>query len=201
MGNLREKKKEDRKIRIQNAAIELFGSIGYKATTIARIAEDANLGVGTFYNYYKSKEQVLISIISDKAEEFTTAFDYAIQNYTTDILYSVNLLIDVYYNSFTIYNKLIWCEFISNVFGTQHNTIDMIKNIDSLFINKLIELLICLKKDGVIKKNIDEFNTANTLYSILVFQLLMYVLDENMTIDYSRKSLNDQIIIVTLGLK
>lgn len=201
MANLIEKKKEDRRFRIQSASIELFSTIGFEATTIAKIAEKANLGVGTFYNYYKSKDEVLLSIISDKTGQFTENFNRAIENRTNDILYSVNLLIDVYYNSFSIYNKLIWRKFISNIFQKQHSTIKAIMEIDSLFINKLEELFHCLKDNNIINRAIYELTAAKTIYNIMVFQLLMYTLDADMTIENSRKALDDQLKIVISGLR
>lgn len=201
MTNLREKKKQDRQLRIKKAAIELFGTIGYEATTITKIAEKANLGVGTFYNYYKSKDQVLLSMISDKSEEFNIALDYAVKNRNSNILYSINLLVDIYYESFSTYSKLLWREFISNIFRNNTDIVNTIMDIDYLFVSKLKELIIHMKEDCVIKKDADELGTANTLYSIMLFQLIMYVLEENMDIINSRRMLNDKFKVVISGLE
>ncbi|MDX6353351.1 MAG: hypothetical protein QOF98_254 [Streptomyces sp.] len=42
-----------------NAAIELFGSKGYEETTIAELAEAADVSTRTFFSYFASKEAVL----------------------------------------------------------------------------------------------------------------------------------------------
>lgn len=201
MKNLREKKKEDRKLRIQNAAIKFFGSIGYEATTIGKIASEAELGVGTFYNYYKSKEELLISIIADRAGNFTSNFEYVIKNRTNDIFNTISLLIDIYFKSFSIYNKLIWREFIANIFSKQPNMIGDILNIDSMFVNKLEELLIHFKSDGLINREVDELNSAKSIYKIMMFNILIYIADENITFKNIRESLDCEIKIVTTGLQ
>ena len=51
---------------------ELFSSKGFKKTNIKEIAEQAGIGVGTFYNYYDSKEQLFIESISRKMRSSRT---------------------------------------------------------------------------------------------------------------------------------
>lgn len=57
--NRRERKKEETRGRILNAAFKLFVQNGFEATTVDQIAEEADIGKGTFYNYFPSKEGVL----------------------------------------------------------------------------------------------------------------------------------------------
>ncbi|MDD3392135.1 MAG: TetR/AcrR family transcriptional regulator [Bacilli bacterium] len=45
-------------------AKELFGEIGYKATTMDMLAAKCNIGKGTIYLYFNSKEEVLQSIVN-----------------------------------------------------------------------------------------------------------------------------------------
>jgi len=55
--------------RILNAALELFGTVGYQSTTIAQIAEQAGVSKGLIYNYFDSKEALLRSMIEELAKE------------------------------------------------------------------------------------------------------------------------------------
>lgn len=48
-------KRED----ILSAALQLFASRGYDGTTVPMIAEQANVGAGTIYRYFESKEQLV----------------------------------------------------------------------------------------------------------------------------------------------
>lgn len=51
--------------KIMEASLELFGTIGYQATTIAQIAEQAGVSKGLIYNYFDSKEALLKAMVMD----------------------------------------------------------------------------------------------------------------------------------------
>lgn len=59
----------DKKEDIFNAGRDIFYSKGYKDTNIADIAEKAGIGVGTFYNYYPSKEKLFLEIFIKENED------------------------------------------------------------------------------------------------------------------------------------
>ncbi|UGT43991.1 TetR family transcriptional regulator [Nocardia yamanashiensis] len=56
---LRDRKRERTRRALQEAAVELFESRGYEATTVADIAAAAEVGTRTFFNYFASKEELL----------------------------------------------------------------------------------------------------------------------------------------------
>lgn len=56
----RERQKADRRNRIYQAAVELFAENGYHDTTVQQITDRADVGKGTFFNYFPSKEAILI---------------------------------------------------------------------------------------------------------------------------------------------
>jgi AcrR family transcriptional regulator len=47
--------------RLFRAAVELFGTRGFNATTVEDITRAADVGKGTFFNYFKTKEMLLSS--------------------------------------------------------------------------------------------------------------------------------------------
>ena len=55
---------------ILDAAREVFGELGYEATTVRDIIRRTGLSVGTFYNYYRSKEEVFAALADDGARRF-----------------------------------------------------------------------------------------------------------------------------------
>lgn len=60
--SLRKQKKFQARQTILKAAAQQFESQGYANTSIAGIMQAAGLGVGTFYNYFSSKEEVLLTL-------------------------------------------------------------------------------------------------------------------------------------------
>jgi AcrR family transcriptional regulator len=58
----RERKKDETRERISQAAIQLFHEKGFEATTVDEIAARADVAKGTFFNYFPRKEAVLHAI-------------------------------------------------------------------------------------------------------------------------------------------
>lgn len=52
----------DKKEALKTVAYEVFAKKGYKATGISEIAKQAGVAVGSFYNYYESKEAIFLDI-------------------------------------------------------------------------------------------------------------------------------------------
>jgi AcrR family transcriptional regulator len=61
----REQTKLNNREAILNAAREVFAELGYGATTVRDIIRKTGLASGTFYNYYKSKEEVFEALMDD----------------------------------------------------------------------------------------------------------------------------------------
>ncbi len=60
---------EDKKILIYNFAKEVFSDKGFKDTNISEITKKAGVAVGTFYNYYPSKEKLFMDIFLEENEK------------------------------------------------------------------------------------------------------------------------------------
>ena len=84
----REHKKIIYRQKILDAASLLFERQGFSDTSIADIMKAANLGVGTFYNYFESKEELLLTLLKNLAEKL----DSAVEEGKTAKLSSIQLL-------------------------------------------------------------------------------------------------------------
>jgi AcrR family transcriptional regulator len=58
----------DKRERIKQAALDLFGKNGYERTSIDEIAARAKLAVGGFYQHFRSKRQLLLVLMSELLE-------------------------------------------------------------------------------------------------------------------------------------
>src|ERR1700743_3356993 len=63
----REQTKNQNRTMILDAARQVFAELGYGATTVRDIIRATPLASGTFYNYFKSKEEVFQAIRDDVA--------------------------------------------------------------------------------------------------------------------------------------
>jgi len=66
----REIRRDTRRTRIRDAAFELFERQGFEATTIDQIAALADVGKGTFFNYFPTKQNVLTDYYTRLSAEF-----------------------------------------------------------------------------------------------------------------------------------
>lgn len=68
----RERRKAETRERLFRAAMRLFAERGFSKTTTESITEAADVGQGTFFNYFPSKHHVL-TVLSEKQIEKVTA--------------------------------------------------------------------------------------------------------------------------------
>jgi AcrR family transcriptional regulator len=66
----REQTKVANRQAILDAAREVFGELGYETSTVRDIIRRTGLAAGTFYNYYRSKEEVFAALADDGARRF-----------------------------------------------------------------------------------------------------------------------------------
>ncbi len=66
----REQTKVQNRQAILDAAREVFGELGYETATVRDIIRRTGLAAGTFYNYYRSKEEVHAALADDGARRF-----------------------------------------------------------------------------------------------------------------------------------
>jgi AcrR family transcriptional regulator len=101
----RKKKKETRKSAILNAARKLFFEKGFKAVTVDSIAAQAEIGKGSVYLYFDSKEEIYLQVlIADNAE-----FHKRISNFFQNNMSATELLLDyarIYVDYFLYDNEL-----------------------------------------------------------------------------------------------
>jgi len=67
--------REEKKERILQTSLELFADKGYDNTSISQIAKNAGISKGLLYNYFESKEEVVITILNKGIDEILSIFD------------------------------------------------------------------------------------------------------------------------------
>ena len=109
MSGLREKQKADRDQRILKAATRLFREVGYDKTKIETIAARAEVSIGTVYNYYQNKGDLLVAIVSMEVNEVLHAGAGLIQAPPAAVEEAVDALISIYLDHSLVYlNKEMW---------------------------------------------------------------------------------------------
>lgn len=78
--------REATKGKIRQTALALFAEAGYSNTSISAIAKAAGISKGLMYNYFQSKEDLLLSIVEDLSKVATTLVDDHLQEPPRDRL-------------------------------------------------------------------------------------------------------------------
>jgi TetR/AcrR family fatty acid metabolism transcriptional regulator len=58
----------DKRERILRAAVKVFAKNGFHATRVSEVAKAAGVADGTIYLYFKSKDELLVSLFEDRVE-------------------------------------------------------------------------------------------------------------------------------------
>jgi len=67
----RQKRSLDKRARLKAAGLVLFGEKGYEKTSIDEIARRAKLAVGSFYQHFRSKRQLLLTLMDELLEKLS----------------------------------------------------------------------------------------------------------------------------------
>ncbi|MDD3704987.1 MAG: TetR/AcrR family transcriptional regulator [Clostridiaceae bacterium] len=147
----------DKKADIFNAGRELFYSKGFKDTNVSDIAKLAGIGVGTFYNYYSSKEELFLEVFLKENEDLKKRLFESVDlnddpvTFVTKILtknteeMNSNLILKEWYNR-ELFSKL-------EQYFYKH---DGLSSIDELMKSGKLELVRQWKAEGKMRKDIDD---------------------------------------------
>jgi AcrR family transcriptional regulator len=171
--------REERKAEIMKVALELFANEGFHTTSISKIAKKAGISKGLLYNYFESKEQLLIEILEDAAEKGWKNFDPNRDGELTEeeFIFFINESIDMSKNNINYWKLMSSLAFQSNVLNFNTNKINQI----SAYYGKLMyDFLLkhnCIDPEGemlifaaMMKGAILQFVSAPEYYPIETFR-------------------------------
>lgn len=81
----KEREKQERREEIFDAAKVVFARKGFAATTMEEVAEKAQLSKGAVYLYFKSKEDLLISLIENYLDNLTLLIKNIVESKKTPV--------------------------------------------------------------------------------------------------------------------
>ncbi|MBX2831387.1 MAG: TetR/AcrR family transcriptional regulator [Rhodospirillales bacterium] len=185
MSGLRAQKKADKNRRILEAATTLFRKVGYDAARIEDIAEMAGVSVGTFYNYYKNKGDMLMATVSMEVEEVLAAGDELIGRELDNVGAALSELIGKYYDhSLTYLSKEMWRTAMSLSIGQPETPFSKrYTALDHRLSKQVCDLFRSLQTRGIVRKDVDCDATGELVFNNVNMMFIEFVKDEEMDID------------------
>ncbi|MBN2746389.1 MAG: TetR/AcrR family transcriptional regulator [Bacteroidales bacterium] len=81
--------RQDRRIAILEAALRLFGRDGYHGSSMASLAKEAGISKGLIYNYFSTKEEVLVEMVSMGLRRMVEYYNIEDKDITDEIMSQV----------------------------------------------------------------------------------------------------------------
>ncbi|GAB4352744.1 MAG: TetR/AcrR family transcriptional regulator [Kiloniellaceae bacterium] len=185
MSGLREKQKADRDQRILKAATRLFREAGYASTKIETIAAKAKVSIGTVYNYYENKGDLLVAIVAMEVNEVLRAGAELIARPPRDVAKAVEALIAIYLDHSLVYlNKEMWRQAMAITIRqpeTPHGR--HYSELDERLAAQVCELIQCLQAQGLVKPEVDARAAGETIFNNTNMMFTVFVKNEAMSLD------------------
>jgi AcrR family transcriptional regulator len=182
MSDLRKKQREKRESAIIKAAMALIAEKGYRNTSIEEIAEKAEVGPATVYNYYGSKAGLIISVFNDVKDMILKKGEKILSNPPDTPQEAVYSLATAYFGNLARrFDKKLMREVYVAIMVEQLSVRKEIMQMDYAAMEHLIKLLEVFRARGQLAKDISMFDMAFVLYSIIVTDLTALFMDDEMT--------------------
>jgi len=194
MSGLRERQKALRHDRILEAAARLFREHGYEDVKMEAIAAAAEVAIGTIYNYYQNKGDLLVAIVSLEVEEVIRAGEGVIADPPATAEAAVDALIGGYVeHSLHYLSKEMWRQAmaISTVqptspFGETYAALDV------ALARQTCALLVKLQELGLLSRRADAAGLGDVIFNNTNMNFIVFVKSEPMTMEDLRSQLRHQ---------
>lgn len=195
----RERQKRDRERRILGAASGLFGTRGYADTGMEQIATAADLAVGTLYNYFPSKAQLLLAIVRQETRDLLAAGRRVLDDPPSDPIEAVAALFDVYAAGLAHHDRRLWRELLCAAIGEPRTIGARVFESDLRLIAQLGSLLEGLRAQRLLSSQVDPSRVAIVLYGVYFAWFNAFLIAEQMTLETLRAELRQGVRIVLRG--
>jgi AcrR family transcriptional regulator len=188
MAGLRERQKADRERRILKAAVTQFRAEGYRSVRIEDLAEMAEVSVGTVYNYYRTKGDILIATVAMEVEEVLTSGAAVVANPPKGVDDAMLALIFGYYDhSLEYLSKEMWRTAMAlsiEAPGTPNGR--RYTALDARLSAQVTDLIAALQARGEVRADIDPGTFGQVIFNNLNQMFTEFVKDDAMTLDMLR---------------
>lgn len=173
----KEREKERRRNEIIDAAEKIIFANGIDKATVENIAAEAELSKATLYLYFSSKEDIYFAISLRGQHILFDMFDKAVskvKNTREKILTFLKTVVNFKKKYLNYFNAFFY--FLTNEINLDEENVHVIesRNRHEKYLNIWKELIHEGKKEGVIRKDLNEINAVLLLWMQLIGFLRIY---------------------------
>ena len=201
MTGMRERKRQERRDAIIDAAMELFQSHGYEQTTMEDIAACADISAPTLYRYFPRKTELLIALFWKERERLAGALEAFHQRSSSwDAVSAVTGLL--YLNNSGIRSRSerkLWREAVAALMRMHDEANDEFRAIKRYFEGHIERMLQRLHRDGLIAKQTPLPAMVDVLYAIAAENYYRMIANEFGSAEDEKSAMGDQVGLVLKG--
>lgn len=201
MEGVLKRKKLARQERIFHAALRLFKSKGFSRTSMKDIASAADLAVGTLYNYYPSKNALLIEMNWQQTDALIAEADRYLDGVRTSRKSPPRIIKDLL-RGIIAYVLEMERESLRELFSAVFQSRRLMKegiDMDIKAMEFLQKVLRIFQDKGQIDPAVDVRDACVVLYGLIVMNLISYLYMEGERPEERVRSLHRQIDLVFRG--
>jgi len=176
----------------------MFIENGFAATSMEEIAESADVGVGTVYNYFRSKNDLLIPIICHDIEKMLEEGEKVLNPPQDDPMLATTELFYAYARSFRMYRKELMREILAVVLK-RFATSEEMRTLNSKIVTQIIDLLSIYQLKGLIDKDVHVQDAAIVLYGAFFMQFKLFITIDGTSMEELKKVIRVQIELIYQG--
>lgn len=194
MPGLRDRQKADRQKRILEAAVTLFRARGYRAVRLEDLAESASVSVGTVYNYYRTKGDILIATVALEVEEVVALGASIVVDPPRGVERALLALINHYYDhSLKYLSKEMWRTAMSlSIAAPDTPNGRRYSALDDKLRAQVTELIARLKDRGEVRDEIAPPPLGDLVFNNLNMMFIEFVKDDQMSLEALREAVATQ---------
>lgn len=201
---LRERQKAERQDRILRAAKHLFGRRGYAQTGMEDVARRARVAVGTIYNYFPSKAELVLALLRRETGETLAAGDAVLERAAGDSppepTASVNALFDVYVDLLARHEREQLRELLAAAFSNPDTVGKAAFEMDARLLAQLHALLEQLRERGALAADVESGEAALLLYSVYASWLFLFATSDAVPLETLRAQVRRGVALAMRGL-
>jgi len=194
MTGLRAKQKADRERRILKAAVTQFRAEGYRSVRIEDLAEMAEVSVGTVYNYYQTKGDILIATVAMEVEEVLASGAAIVAEPPRGAEAALLALIFQYYDhSLEYLSKEMWRNAMAlsiEAPGTPNGR--RYTELDSRLAAQVTDMIVALQARGEVRRDILAGPLGQLVFNNLNQMFIEFVKDDAMSLQALRDAVAAQ---------
>jgi AcrR family transcriptional regulator len=201
VAGLRDRKKQEVRQRILDAAVELFTERGIDGGTMEDVAAAADVSVATVYNYFGTKSALIVAGVEEDTDRLMEDGRALLARPGRDPRTAARRLIGVYIDHLTAWDRKLLTEVLVAMF--QPGEIEMtaeLMQMDERAIAQLAELLQHFQEKGLVDSGIEATEASLLLFSIVLTHIVMWLSLDDYPVSQLKAQVDRQVDLAFTGI-